>query len=83
MISWPQDFATNFQFLLRWMHFLGGDHLDRDAVLLQPRQRAVSEGARRARRRARSIRPLLTRTLFWFRWGADVHLVSRVSSTTS
>ena len=24
MFSWPQDFATNFQFLLRWIHFLGG-----------------------------------------------------------
>ena len=24
MISWPQDFATNFQFLLRWIHFLAG-----------------------------------------------------------
>ena len=24
MFSWPQDFATNFQFLLRWIHFLAG-----------------------------------------------------------
>jgi hypothetical protein len=24
MINWPQDFATNFQFLLRWLHFLAG-----------------------------------------------------------
>lgn len=24
MLSWPQDFTTNFQFLLRWFHFLAG-----------------------------------------------------------
>ena len=69
MISWPQDFATNFQFLLRWVHFLSGItwigmlyFFNLVNVQFQKEIDAAVKG---------KINPiLLPKALFWFRWGA-------------
>jgi len=69
MINWPQDFATNFQFLLRWLHFLAGIvwigmlyFFNLVNVQFQKEIDAATKG---------KINPiLLPKTLFWFRWGA-------------
>ena len=69
MFSWPQDFATNFQFLLRWIHFLSGItwigmlyFFNLVNVQFQKEIDAAVKG---------KINPiLLPKTLFWFRWGA-------------
>jgi uncharacterized membrane protein len=69
MISWPQDFATNFQFLLRWIHFLAGItwigmlyFFNLVNVQFQKEIDAAVKG---------KINPiLLPKALWWFRWGA-------------
>jgi uncharacterized membrane protein len=69
MISWPQDFATNFQFLLRWIHFLAGItwigmlyFFNLVNVQFQKEIDAAVKG---------KVNPiLLPKTLWWFRWGA-------------
>ena len=74
-MSWPQDFATNFQFLLRWLHFLGGItwigmlyFFNLVNVNFQKELDAATK---------QKINPsLLSRTLFWFRWGAVVTWVT-------
>src|SRR5262245_36171194 len=71
MFTWPQDFPTNFQFLLRWIHFLGGItwigllyFFNLVNVQFQKEIDAATKG--------KANPPLLTRTLWWFRWGAIV-----------
>jgi uncharacterized membrane protein len=69
MFSWPQDFATNFQFLLRWIHFLAGItwigmlyFFNLVNVQFQKEIDAATKG---------KINPiLLPKVLWWFRWGA-------------
>ena len=69
MLSWPQDFPTNFQFLLRWVHFLSGITwigmlywFNLVNVGFQKEIDAATKG---------KINPIvIPRTLFWFRWGA-------------
>ena len=69
MISWPQDFATNFQFLLRWVHFLAGItwigmlyFFNLVNVQFQKEIDAATKG---------KVNPILMpKALFWFRWGA-------------
>jgi uncharacterized membrane protein len=71
MISWPQDFATNFQFLLRWLHFLAGitwiGMLYFFNLVNVQFQKEID-----AATKLKTNPPLLTRTLWWFRWGAMV-----------
>jgi uncharacterized membrane protein len=69
MITWPQDFATNFQFLLRWIHFLAGItwigmlyFFNLVNVQFMKELDAVSKG--------KVIPLLMPRALYWFRWGA-------------
>ena len=68
-MSWPQDFSTNFQFLLRWLHFLGGitwiGMLYFFNVVNVPLQKEIDPAIK-----PKINPPLLTRTLWWFRWGA-------------
>ena len=75
MFSWPQDFATNFQFLLRWIHFLGGitwiGLLYFFNLVNVQFQKEID-----AATKAKANPPLLTRTLWWFRWGAIVTWLS-------
>jgi len=75
MLTWPQDFATNFQFLLRWIHFLGGitwiGMLYFFNVVNVPLQKELDAAVKG------KVNPqLLTRTLWWFRWGAVVTWLS-------
>jgi uncharacterized membrane protein len=71
MISWPQDFATNFQFLLRWLHLLAGitwiGMLYFFNLVNVQFQKEID-----AATKLKTNPPLLTRTLWWFRWGAMV-----------
>ncbi len=71
MISWPQDFATNFQFLLRWIHFLGGITWIGMLYffnLVNVQFQKEIDGAVKGK-----VNPiLLPKTLWWFRWGAMV-----------
>jgi uncharacterized membrane protein len=75
MISWPQDFATNFQFLLRWIHFLAGItwigmlyFFNLVNVQFQKEIDAAVKG---------KVNPiLLPKALWWFRWGAVFTWVS-------
>ena len=69
MLSWPQDFTTNFQFLLRWVHFLAGItwigmlyFYNLVNVQFQKELDAATKG--------KVVPLLMPRTLFWFRWGA-------------
>jgi uncharacterized membrane protein len=69
MISWPQDFATNFQFLLRWIHFLAGIawigmlyFFNLVNVQFQKELDAATKG--------KVVPLLMPRSLWWFRWGA-------------
>jgi uncharacterized membrane protein len=69
MISWPQDFATNFQFLLRWIHFLAGItwigmlyFFNLVNVQFQKELDAATKG--------KVVPLLMPRALYWFRWGA-------------
>jgi uncharacterized membrane protein len=69
MVTWPQDFATNFQFLLRWIHFLAGItwigmlyFFNLVNVQFQKEIDAAVKG---------KVNPiLLPKALWWFRWGA-------------
>ena len=76
MLTWPQDFATNFQFLLRWIHFLGGITWIGMLYFFNLVNVPAPEGARRGDEGEGRIRLLLTRTLWWFRWGAVVTWLS-------
>ena len=69
MFSWPQDFATNFQFLLRWLHLLAG--ITWIGMLyffnlvngqFQKELDAATKG--------KVVPNLMPKALFWFRWGA-------------
>jgi uncharacterized membrane protein len=75
MFTWPQDFATNFQFLLRWIHFLGGitwiGMLYFFNLVNVPLQKELE-----AATKLKANPPLLTRSLWWFRWGAVVTWLS-------
>ena len=75
MLSWPQDFATNFQFLLRWIHFLGGitwiGLLYFFNLVNVQFQKEID-----AATKLKANPPLLTRSLWWFRWGAVVTWLS-------
>jgi uncharacterized membrane protein len=68
-MSWPQDLPTNVQFLLRWLHFLGGitwiGMLYFFNLVNVNFQKEID-----APTKLKVNPPLLTRTLFWFRWGA-------------
>ena len=71
MITWPSDFATNFQFLLRWLHFLSGitwiGMLYFFNLVNVQFQKEID-----AATKLKTNPPLLTRALWWFRWGAVV-----------
>jgi uncharacterized membrane protein len=69
MLTWPQDWQTNVTFLLRWAHFLGGITwigilywFNLVNVNFQKEVDASIKGKMNP--------PLLTRSLWWFRWGA-------------
>ena len=69
MISWPQDFTTNLQFLLRWIHFLAGItwigmlyFFNLVNVQFQKELDAATKG--------KVVPSLMPKALFWFRWGA-------------
>jgi uncharacterized membrane protein len=71
MFSWPQDFSTNFQFLLRWIHFLAGIvwigmlyFFNLVNVQFQKELDAATRG--------KVVPILMPKALFWFRWGAIV-----------
>ena len=68
-MTWPQDWQTNVTFLLRWAHFLGGITwigllywFNLVNVSFQKEVDASIKGKMNP--------PLLTRSLWWFRWGA-------------
>ncbi len=68
-MSWPQDFATNFQFLLRWFHFLAGITwigLLYFFNLVNVKVQKELDGPTKLKANP----SLLTHTLWWFRWGA-------------
>jgi uncharacterized membrane protein len=69
MLSWPQDFATNFLFLLRWFHFLAGItwigmlyFFNLVNVKFQKELDAATKG--------KVVPNLMPKALWWFRWGA-------------
>jgi len=69
MFTWPQDFATNFQFLLRWLHFLSGItwigmlyFFNLVNVKFQKELDAATKG--------KVVPNLMPKALWWFRWGA-------------
>jgi uncharacterized membrane protein len=69
MFSWPQDFATNFQFLLRWFHLLAGIiwigmlyFFNLVNVKFQKELDAATKG--------KVVPNLMPKALWWFRWGA-------------
>lgn len=69
MLSWPQDFPTNFQFLLRWFHFLAGItwigmlyFFNLVNVKFQKELDAATKG--------KVVPNLMPKALWWFRWGA-------------
>src|SRR5262252_8100458 len=68
-MSWPEDFPTNFQFLLRWLHLVGGitwiGMLYFFNLVNVPFQKELDAAVK-----PKVNPPLLTRTLWWFRWGA-------------
>ena len=68
-MSWPQDWQTNVTFFLRWGHFLAGItwigmlyFFNLVNVQFQKEIDAASK--------SKVNPPLLTRSLWWFRWGA-------------
>ena len=74
-MSWPQDFPTNFQFLLRWLHFLGGITWIGMLYffnLVNVQFQKEIDGPTKLKVNP----PLLSRSLFWFRWGAVVTWVT-------
>jgi uncharacterized membrane protein len=70
-MSWPEDFNTNFQFLLRWLHFLAGitwiGMLYFFNLVNVQFQKEID-----AALKPKINPPLLSRSLWWFRWGAVV-----------
>jgi uncharacterized membrane protein len=69
MFSWPQDFTTNFQFFLRWLHFLAGItwigmlyFFNLVNVQFQKELDGATKG--------KVVPILMPKALFWFRWGA-------------
>jgi uncharacterized membrane protein len=69
MLTWPQDFPTNFQFLLRWLHFLGGITWIGMLYwfnLVNVKVQKDLDGAIKGRVNLNVI----PKTLWWFRWGA-------------
>jgi uncharacterized membrane protein len=74
-MSWPQDFPTNFQFLLRWLHLLGGITWIGMLYffnLVNVQFQKEIDGPTKLKVNP----PLISRTLFWFRWGAVVTWVT-------
>jgi len=74
-MTWPQDFATNFQFLLRWIHFLAGitwiGMLYFFNLVNVQFQKEID-----AATKLKANPPLLSRSLWWFRHGAVATWVS-------
>ena len=69
MLTWPQDFPTNFQFLLRWLHFLGGITWIGMLYwfnLVNVKVQKDLDGAIKGKVNLNVI----PKTLWWFRWGA-------------
>jgi len=69
MLSWPQDFPTNCQFLLRWLHVLAGItwigmlyFFNLVNVKFQKELDAATKG--------KVVPNLMPKALWWFRWGA-------------
>ncbi|HVE65200.1 MAG TPA: urate hydroxylase PuuD [Thermoanaerobaculia bacterium] len=76
-MTWPQDWQTNVTFLLRWIHLLAGITwigllywFNLVNVNFQKELDAAVKG--------KVNPPLLTRSLFWFRHGAAVTVLSGV-----
>ena len=74
-MTWPQDFATNFTFLLRWLHFLAGItwigllyFFNLVNVNFMKELDATTRG--------KVVPNLMPKALFWFRWGAVVTWLS-------
>jgi len=67
-LNLPTDFNTNLLMLFRWLHF-SRRGLARPAVLLQSRQRPVHEELDPATK-SKILPSLMSRTLWWFRWGS-------------
>ena len=69
MLSWPQDFPTNFQFLLRWFHFLAGitwiGMLYFFNLVNVPFQKELDAAVK-----GKVNLNLQPKGLWWFRWGA-------------
>ena len=69
MLSWPQDFPTNFQFLLRWFHFLAGitwiGMLYFFNLVNVPFQKELDAAVK-----GKVNLNLQPKALWWFRWGA-------------
>jgi uncharacterized membrane protein len=66
---WPQDFSTNYLFLLRWIHFLAGItwigllyFFNLVNVKFMKELDAPTKG--------KVVPNLMPKALFWFRWGA-------------
>ena len=71
----PQDFASNYEIVLRWIHFLAGiawvGLLYFFNLVNVPFQKEI-DGATKAR-----VNPLLLpKALWWFRWGAVVTVLA-------
>ena len=76
-MTWPQDWQTNVTFLLRWAHLLGGITwigllywFNLVNVQFQKEVDASIKGKMNP--------PLLSRTLWWFRWAAVLTWVTGV-----
>jgi uncharacterized membrane protein len=68
-MTWPQDWQTNVTFLLRWAHLLGG--ITWIGILYWFNLVNVSfQKEVDASIKGKMNPPLLTRSLWWFRWGA-------------
>jgi len=68
---WPQDFSTNYLFLLRWIHLLAGItwigmlyFFNLVNVNFMKELDATTKG--------KVVPNLMPKALFWFRWGAAV-----------
>src|SRR5687767_6015980 len=74
-MTWPEDWQTNVTFFLRWFHLLAGITwigllywFNLVNVNFQKEIDAAVKG--------KVNPPLLSRTLWWFRWGAVVTVLS-------
>ena len=69
MLSWPEDWQTNVTFLLRWGHFLSGitwiGFLYWFNLVNVNFQKEIDASIK-----GKVNPPLLSRSLWWFRWGA-------------